>query len=57
MGMTGTFYLAQLFIGWDGVPLNFCLSWPWTTIFSISASWVVKVKGMSHHTWFTFNNS
>jgi hypothetical protein len=32
-----------------------CLGWLWTVILLISASWVVRITGMSHwrlaHTW------
>jgi hypothetical protein len=38
------------FIGWDVVLRTFCLSWPWTLILLISASWVAGITGMSHHT-------
>jgi hypothetical protein len=33
-------YLA---VGWDGFLGTFCLSWPWTTVLPISASWVARI--------------
>jgi hypothetical protein len=47
-----------LAIGWDGVSWNFSLGWPQTIIFLISACWVARITGMSHHTqgfFFFFN--
>jgi hypothetical protein len=38
------------FIGWDGVSLTFCLGWPQTMIFLISASQVAGITGANHHT-------
>jgi hypothetical protein len=44
---------------WDGSQapphsansLTFCPGWPPTGLLSISATWVVRITGMSHHTW------
>jgi hypothetical protein len=41
-----------LSIGWDGVSWSFfCWNWPQTMILLISASWVARNTGLSHHTW------
>jgi hypothetical protein len=49
--MTGWHHHAQLFIGWDKIPHTFCLGWPRTTIFLISASRVARITGVSHCAW------
>jgi hypothetical protein len=38
-------------IGWDGVLQTFCPGWPPTAIVLISASWVARMIGVSHHIW------
>jgi hypothetical protein len=40
-------------IGWDRVSLTFCLGWPQTVIFLISASWVAGIIDMRYCTWST----
>jgi hypothetical protein len=32
----------------DRVPRTICLSWLWTTVLLICASWVARITGMSH---------
>jgi hypothetical protein len=49
--MTGVHHHTQL-IGWDGVSLTFCPSWPQTSaIFRSSASRVAGITGVSHSIW------
>jgi hypothetical protein len=43
-----TFYWAFY---WDGVSCTFCPDWPQTAILPISASWVVRISGLSHLAW------
>jgi hypothetical protein len=38
----------------DRVCQTICLSWPWTMILLISASWVARIRGMSHQLLLTF---
>jgi hypothetical protein len=46
-GITGMHCCAKL-ICWDGCSLTFCLGWPQTVIFLISASWVAGNTGLIH---------
>jgi hypothetical protein len=36
---------------WDRVSRTICLGWLQTTILLISASWVARITGKSHHAW------
>jgi hypothetical protein len=38
-------------IVWDGVSRTFCLDWPQAAILLISASWVTRIRRMSHCSW------
>jgi hypothetical protein len=48
--MTGMWHHTQLFIGWDGVSLNFSWCCPWSVTLW-SNSWVAGITGVSHCTW------
>lgn len=42
---------------WDRtVNLLHSSDWPWSHNSSASASWVLKIKGVYHHTWYAFYN-
>jgi hypothetical protein len=51
-GSTPWAILPALFLWrvlWDRVSWTICQGWLWTVILLISASWVARITGMSHH--------
>jgi hypothetical protein len=46
---TMEYWLVKMGVGC--VSLTFCLVWPQTAIFLISASWVTRIIGAKHHSW------